>query len=422
MEIDKFSLINNFTKPLKKHLLILILAIVCVESYAQISFENGYYINNLDQKIECQIKNEDWKNNPSDFEYRIPGTNESLTEMIGNVKEFAIYNGSKHLRAMVNIDRSKDNAQDLTLERNPLFKTEELFLKVLTEGKASLYEYVDGNLKRYFYNVENSTIEQLIFKKFKLLDNKIGTNNQFKQQLWEDLKCSSLTLKDAERLSYKRNELIDFFEKYYECTNSEYVSYLPQESSDRFHLTLRPRISNSSLSMRSNPANNKETDFESKLGLGVGLEFEFILPFNKNKWSLILEPTYLSFVADKTRDDTKVSCGKLVAEVNYKSIEVPLGLRHYFFLNDNSKLFLNVSYVFDMAMNSSIELKRADGVVLDEFKINSSNYLALGAGYKLNDKYSVELRYFTSKTLLGDYVFWNSDYKTMSLIVGYTFL
>ena len=36
-------------------------------------------------------------------------------------------------------------------------------------------------------------------------------------------------------------------------------------------------------------------------------------------------------------------------------------------------------------MNSSIELKRADGVVLDEFKINSSNYLALGAGYKLND-------------------------------------
>ena len=156
--------------------------------------------------------------------------------------------------------------------------------------------------------------------------------------------------------------------------------------------------------------------------LVVGLEFEFILPFNKNKWSLILEPTYLSFVADKTRDATKVSGGKLVAEVNYKSIEVPLGLRHYFFLNDNSKLFLNISYVFDMAMNSSIELKIADGVVLDEFKINSSNYLALGAGYKLNDKYSVELRYFTSKTLLGDYVFWNSDYKTMSLIVGYTFL
>ena len=393
-----------------------------VESYSQIYFENGYYINNLNQKIECQIKNEDWKNNPTEFEYKVSGINESQKAQIGAVKEFAIYKGSKHIRATVHIDRSRDDVQNLTLDRNPLFKTEELFLKVLIQGQANLYEYVDGNLKRYFYNVENSDIEQLVFKKYKLLDNKIGANNQFKQQLWKDLQCSSITLNDVERLSYKKNELIKFFEKYYQCSNLELTSHIPQASSDWFQVSLRPRVSHSSLSIRSNPSSSKDTDFGNKLGVGMGLEFEFILPFNKNKWAIILEPTYQSYVADQTKDAANVSGGKLMAEVAYKSIEIPFGLRHYFFLNDTSKLFLNISYVFDMAIDSSLELKRGDGVIIDDMKVNASNYLAIGAGYKLNDKYSVELRYFTNRTILGDYVFWHSDYKSMSLIFGYTFL
>lgn len=393
-----------------------------MESYSQIYFENGYYINNLNQKIECQIKNEDWKNNPTEFEYKVSGINESQKAQIGAVKEFAIYKGSKHIRATVHIDRSRDDVQNLTLDRNPLFKTEELFLKVLIEGQANLYEYVDGNLKRYFYNVENSDIEQLVFKKYKLLDNKIGANNQFKQQLWKDLQCSSITLNDVERLSYKKNELIKFFEKYYQCSNLELTSHIPQASSDWFQVSLRPRVSHSSLSIRSNPSSSKDTDFGNKLGVGMGLEFEFILPFNKNKWAIILEPTYQSYVADQTKDAANVSGGKLMAEVAYKSIEIPFGLRHYFFLNDTSKLFLNISYVFDMAIDSSLELKRGDGVIIDDMKVNASNYLAIGAGYKLNDKYSVELRYFTNRTILGDYVFWHSDYKSMSLIFGYTFL
>ena len=393
-----------------------------MESYSQIYFENGYYINNLNQKIECQIKNEDWKNNPTEFEYKVSGINESQKAQIGAVKEFAIYEGSKHIRATVHIDRSRDDVQNLALDRNPLFKTEELFLKVLIEGQANLYEYVDGNLKRYFYNVENSDIEQLVFKKYKLLDNKIGANNQFKQQLWKDLQCSSITLNDVERLSYKKNELIKFFEKYYECSNLELISHIPQASSDWFQVSLRPRVSHSSLSIRSNPSSSKDTDFGNKLGVGMGLEFEFILPFNKNKWAIILEPTYQSYAADQTKDAANVSGGKLMAEVAYKSIEIPFGLRHYFFLNDTSKLFLNISYVFDMAIDSSLELKRGDGVIIDDMKVNASNYLAIGAGYKLNDKYSVELRYFTNRTILGDYVFWHSDYKSMSLIFGYTFL
>lgn len=40
-------------------------------SYSQIVFEDGYFINESDQKINCLIKNVDWKNNPNEFEYRV---------------------------------------------------------------------------------------------------------------------------------------------------------------------------------------------------------------------------------------------------------------------------------------------------------------------------------------------------------------
>lgn len=53
---------------------ILVLALITIsqfDSYAQIIFENGYFINELNQKVECFIKNIEWRNNPTEFEYKL---------------------------------------------------------------------------------------------------------------------------------------------------------------------------------------------------------------------------------------------------------------------------------------------------------------------------------------------------------------
>jgi hypothetical protein len=54
-----------------------------------------------------------------------------------------------------------------------------------------LYEYIDENLIRYFYNKEDSDIEQLVFKRYKNAKDEIATNDGFRQQLWNTLKCPS---------------------------------------------------------------------------------------------------------------------------------------------------------------------------------------------------------------------------------------
>jgi len=75
----------------------------------------------------------------------------------------------------------------------------------------------------------------------------------------------------------------------------------------------------------------------------------------------------------------------------------------------------------DLVLDASIEMTRADGsnyYTLDQ--IETSVNFAFGAGYKLHDKYSVEIRYQTGRDILTHYMGWGSDYHSLSFILGYT--
>ncbi|WP_179336331.1 autotransporter outer membrane beta-barrel domain-containing protein [Winogradskyella costae] len=405
---------------MKKRILFLLTTILTLNCYSQISFEKGYYINNANQKINCLIKNIDWKNNPTEFEYKLSENSESKKTTIKTIKEFGIDNISKYVRSTVNIDRSSKNINNLSNDKNPIFKEEELFLKVLVEGKANLYQYVDNNLKRYFYNKKNSNIEQLIFKSYKVTENNFGRNNRFRQQLFVDLKCPNFKKSKIGNVEYKKNSLVRFFTEYSKCHNNELINFEPEQKRDLFNLTIRPRINSSSLTIQNSVSNSRNTEFENKRGFGFGLEAEFILPFNKNKWAIAIEPTFQSFTSEKTTNVNNVSGGELIANVDYSSIEIPVSLRHYFFLNNNSKIFINASYIFDLSSNSTIEFSRNDGSNLNSLDIKTRQNLGFGVGYKQNDKYSLEVRYQTDREVLSEYSFWSSEYKTLSIIFGYS--
>jgi len=132
-----------------------------------------------------------------------------------------------------------------------------------------------------------------------------------------------------------------------------------------------------------------------------------ILPFNKSKWSIFIEPTYKNYQAEQEEPDQ-------VVVVDYESIEIPIGLRHYFFLNDNSKLFLNAAVVIDLERDSMILLELSNDV-----EITTAANLAFGLGYKFNNRYSVELRGQTDRNAANS--IWDYHYQAFSFIVGYSF-
>ena len=125
----------------------------------------------------------------------------------------------------------------------------------------------------------------------------------------------------------------------------------------------------------------------------------------------MVEPTYQYY-------KSKQKYGNNMLDVDYKSVELPIGVRHGFYLKNGSKLFVNASYVIDIPLNSSIRIEQSTF----EFEIDSRDNMAFGLGYQIKEKYSIEFRYGLSRDLMNNYVYWSSDYASFSFVVGITLL
>lgn len=391
-----------------KQLLFLWLLIIGNTVYSQIIFEKGYLINNADQRVDCLIEHRDDLNNPTSFIYKLSESAEEKTGNLSSVKEFGIHDQVKFVRDTVEVDLSKTNTGDLSYKKSPIFDERVIFLKVLVEGQANLFSYRDSNSKKYFFNKEGTDTEQLIYKLYKTNNGQIGKNNLFRQQLWTDLKCEDFNLKKVENLDYTEKELVHFFIDYNKCNNQSYTKYGQKEKTDDFNLTLRPGLNLSNLRIDNKISDSRDTKFSSELSFRFGLEAEYILPFNKGRWSAFIEPTFQSFSSKKELQMDQV-------KINYKSIELPVGIRHYIFLKDISAIFVNAAVVLDFPIQKEIVFE-----IGRDLDIEPTIGGTLGVGYKFNNRLSTELRFQSGRNLLNPYVNWNSNYSTLSAIFGYT--
>lgn len=401
---------------MKKLLFIFFISIFSITSYAQITFEKGYFINNTGEKTNCLIKGEDWLNNPTDFKYKANETSETKTATIENIKEFGVYNNFKYQRFTVDIDRSPEmniqNLNEMSVDKNPVFNKEQLFLKALVEGKAILYGYTNTNVRRFFYSTNNSDPIPLIFKNYRNKDNNlIGENNTFRQQILNVLKCESVLEKDVKNLNHKKEELIEIFQKYNNCGSSDFVINQKKEKKDVFNLNIRLGINNSSASIL---FNKKNIDIGNVKNFRFGIESEFNLGFNHNKWALIAEPIYnTSYKESEVIESTTQT---IFAE--YRSLDVALGGRYYFFINQNSKIFINASAVFGIVLDSKIMF----GQNGQDLQTTDAFNLAYGLGYK-HKNFSIEFRYLDKRTITSNNIISNiAKYNGLSLILGYSIL
>lgn len=391
-----------------KQLNLFLALILSLNGFSQSTFVKGYFINNSNEKTNCLIKNEDWLNNPIEFKYKIKEDSEKKTLAINSVKEFGVFNTFKYVRHHVAIDRSGKKADELDFNKNPIFNKEKLFLKVLIEGKANLYYYEDRGLVRYFFNKNSAEVKQLVSKHYLDNVNQAKINNQFRRQLWDTLKCESISMNSLKKIRYRKSDLVQFFVKYNKCSNSEFVNYQKKKKNkDLFNLTLRPGIRSSSLVLFR--SNRNPIDFGKNLtSYRIGLEAEFILGFNNNKWAILLEPTYHQFNSDIQ-----------TASVNQKSLELNFGVRHYMYLKKKElKLFVNASIFYDINFNS--QLKVGSNSFLLE--VDNSVNMALGIGCKYKERFSLELRHLPSRNIFTNLseASWYTDFQSQSIVLGYT--
>ncbi len=396
---------------MQKTLTSIILVLLTTFSYAQINYEKGYFITNDGTRTTCLIRNLEWLNNPTEFDYKLSENGDPKTEEIASVKEFGVAN-VLYKRFTVDVDRSSQKIATLDYKRNPEFNEETIFLKQMVVGDYNLYQYVDGNLTLYFYDGGNQEIQPLVYKRYLTDRDKIGINNMYQQQLSNSLKCNTIQSREFETLDYAMDDLTSLFEKYNTCKGYNYTSKEAATNKGKLNLILRAGITLNSFKIPSRGITNPspyEFDFGQIMGFQVGTEVEYVFGFNKNKWSLLMEPTYNSFESEST----SLNYNPETVTFAYKTFELPLGIRHYFFLDDTSRLFINGSYVWIFDMGSEFTTSRPG------FELANGGNFAFGLGYNYDGKYSIEARYDTNRSnIFPDSNGFTTDLDSFSIILG----
>lgn len=381
--------------------------------FSQVAFEKGYIIDNKNNRSEVLIKNGDWINNPSELIYK---NNESSVENIGNIsniKEFGVTNYKKLVRYKGNIDYSPSDIAKLSSSKDPEYQYKEVFLYVLASGKIDLYSYRDKDVTRYFYSTADGNIVPLEYRKYYSGNNEqlMTTNSKYRTQLEKLMLDNSEVVKKIKSTNYTSQDLTKLFNLYNNVIPTE-------KNKGKLNLRIRPgtTFSNFKIEDANFPIFSK-LDYSQKIGFRAGVELEWILPFNKNKWGVIFEPSFMSYKSDASYDS-------YTSNVKYSTLDFALGLRHYFFLNTDSKLFANGQVVLNKTFteNSEIDFVYSYGASYSTTnKLNVSTKgasFAIGIGYNYK-KISVEARYNTNRNITEEYSNWNSKFGYSSLVFGY---
>lgn len=368
----------------------------------QIHFEEGYLIDNSGKKIDCLIKNLNWKNNPSSIKYKLIGSDEIRSMGIEQLREFSIAGYSKYIRETVPIDLTSTVDTKLEPYKKPSFEDKTILLESLIVGSNSLYRYESGSEVRYFFKTPNTDFEQLIYSKYLSARSEVKENSAYKFQLSE-IMCGEMDNSILQSIEYEFKDLVGFFQKLNECDDANYEvwnSSRRQPKKTSFYVSASAR--SSSLDFKSGGTFLRSLELKNMPGISAGFNAEVYLPFNKNKWSI-----FGGLLGRRLFNQ-----GEVVV-VSYHTVELVAGLRHYFYLNEDSQIFVNPIYTY--AFNIDAKLEHS---TLTNFTFGTNQNFGLGAGYAFK-RYQAEVRYEHCRNLTGNFVRINSCFTSISFHFRY---
>lgn len=393
----------------------LLFIFIITTTFGQVRFEKGYLIDKTGKKTECLIKNMDWIDSPVEITYKLSKAEKPAKADFSTISEFGIYDRCKYVAASVRIDRTDRPIPGVKDEMAPIWSRENLFLNVLIEGKAKLYGYTDGKLRRFFYSLSDTMITPLIYKEIHH-GSTVVKNTDYRQQLWDKLRIQKSDLETVKRVEYTASSLKSYFRNYNKDFSVNTLEFGAAKKKSYLSLKLTPGLNSASvdLTVVGDQYKKSHLKFAGNQSFRLGLESELLLPFNKYRWGILFEPSYLSYKSD-------VTVGSETAGIKYSSVELPLGIRYYIYLSDDTRLFLNGFVNPGLAITSGSEIKYSNPEFNYTYKIGAAANVAAGAGLDYK-KFSIEARFYGKQDILKNTEFAFADYNRFSVVLGYRFL
>lgn len=405
---------------MKKQIITILAVFLANLIYGQKTYVQGYFMKNNGEKTECFIENKDWESSPKEIFYKLTDDSKPLKIFIDSISLFEIPGYDKYICKHVQIDKSSEDISNLSPVKNPVWQTEKLALKVLAEGKASLYKYSNPVVTRFFFAINDSVIHQLVYKSYRATNANgtsfVATNNNFRQQLFAEVNNPTYKY-DLSKINYEEKELKTYFEHYnaqFETTNASRIK--EKVKRDSFKGAVIVGVNHSTLNVVNLDDSRYSKKFGSIISPMLGAEIEFTLPFFNNKWSFIIQPIYNSKISVKTQSEIDPHGHQLDSEYSYQGIDIPLGVRYRY--SANNKLKINATgYLTNGMLSWSNTTIRVYHNNFDISTVSSQIYgIGIGADY---NNLGVELKYTGGQNFLKKYTFWYSNFNVISLGLKY---
>ncbi|WP_338765584.1 hypothetical protein WAF17_01945 [Bernardetia sp. ABR2-2B] len=386
----------------------ILLFFLTFEVFPQKNFEKGYIIDNSGTKKECLIKNLYSKfDNFEQIKYKLIGSTEVKTGSIKDIQEFGINDTIRYERVIVEIDKSEDGLENKT---GISLKLDTLFLNQLVKGKANLYKYVLGTNIRFFFNVGNDTIKQLIYKRY-TKDAKEIKDVTYLQQLIKNTNCKGFKFDRIQKVKYTTNSMVTFFEEYNDCENAEYINFYSKvKRRNLINMYIRGGVN---ISQNNFKRNFKDLDKGTGMGFKLGYEAEVIIPITKKDiFSVFGEVSYYQFKTE-VKDNTNSFYSNYTFQ--HKNLEAAIGLRAYLPLNKNNAFLVD----YAIGLNNEIESELVTEFYSELFPFNNTRNLGIGYKYK---KIMIQAKYYSKEVQLEFQTERNRQYVSgFMFTVGYHF-
>ncbi|WP_171594797.1 outer membrane beta-barrel protein [Marinifilum caeruleilacunae] len=335
---------------------------------------------------------------------------------------------TNYFGAIVEKEISPLKISDLDDHSAILLKQDTTFLEEIISGDKSLYYYTSSENKKQFYIKTDNKYELLVYKKYL----KNGNALEFKKYVGQ----LTLYLKDAKNISsyiqntsYKREDLIRLFKKYYSALNKSFKAPKQREKL-AFEFGVLAGVSISELRF-GNPEivpYVSNLDLDDSYNLSLGLYANIILPKGSKRWSIYNDLLFIkmNYEGQYYTANSEHYYRYYDTKLTYNYIKLTNMLRYKIPFQKNA-LFVNAgisnAIAFEKTNSATSTQKQYStdkvtyGDAFSDRKLEQG--IAIGLGFKIN-KFHIECRYEKTNGMV-DLIMQDSKVKRLYLLFGYQF-
>lgn len=399
--------------------------LICFAQSNKIQFEYNKQI--VSGKLKTSL------NNLRDYIVVKSDNNEEQNFNIAQIKDIVINKESFVAVKVLNDDSLTKNIASLNHLSEPNYKENWLLLKVLVKGDYNLYQYSSNNFSQFYYQDKNtSEIKPLIHKQY-IVGAFLKNNNRFRSQLRQELPLYYFVLKDYEKLEYKYDDLLRYFNKlngYEEDQGIKKMNLKVSVFAGYLINDLKGKRYHSDISIFGFALTDYQLEQKSDLFFGFGGE---IMLDKKELNAIFLEAAFSKYSTSYYLDSYSSELSKIDFRFKTNILLFNLGYKRYFNLSLNSQVYVSGSMsanFFNTSKNyTNYHWFRSWTDHLGEYHEAGSYEILQGRkkfsdlggrialGYRFKRHYFIEANYRSA---------FNSEntgfkYNVTSFIAGYTF-